>query len=458
MTICTRFLGLNHPLNVISDIKNAENLPFSEILPINELLQHIPETNSRERVFTTEVVLWAFLSQVMDDDQSQQAAVARVIAASLAQKIPPPSSNTSAYSQARSRLSEDIISRLTREIAKKTASNTPSQWLWKGKHVKLVDGSTISMPDTPENQKAYPQPSSQKEGLGFPIARILAIIDYQTGMVLDFETAQYTGKNTGEHALLRQLMDSFNQDDIMIGDAYYPSFFLMASLIKRGISGVFPARGSRKYDFRKGKRLGKKDHIATWVKPRRPTWMTQEEYDEYPKDILVREVCVKNQKNGFRTKRRILVTTLLDATEVSPVDLQMLYDCRWSVELTLRSIKSTMHMDILRGKTPSMVKKEMWIHLLAYNLIRRIMAHAAWLYKRSTTSLSFKLALQVIKSFEQAGLFNEDNPLLYQKLFKAIVSKKIGNRPGRQEPRAIKRRPKIVPKLQTPRGLNKNVA
>jgi hypothetical protein len=136
----------------------------------------------------------------------------------------------------------------------------------------------------------------------------------------------------------------------------------------------------------------------------------------------------------------------------------MLYDCRWSVELTLRSIKSTMHMDILRGKTPSMVKKEMWIHLLAYNLIRRIMAHAAWLYKRTTTSLSFKLALQVIKSFEQAGLFNEDNPLLYQKLFKAIVSKKIGNRPGRQEPRAIKRRPKIVPKLQTPRGLNKNVA
>ncbi len=413
---------------------------------------------SRERHFTPEVTMWAFLSQVMDDDQSQQAAVSRVIAAAVSKGDEPPSANTSAYSQARSRLPENSLSELTREAAKQMELDIPPEWLWNGLRIKLVDGSTISMPDTAENQAIYPQPDSQKPGLGFPIARIVAIIDYITGAGLDLAIGPYSGKKTGEHALLRQLMSSFNANDVMLGDCYYPSFFLMAMLIRLGISGVFPMHSARKYDFRRGMRLGKKDHLATWKRPVKPEWMEQIEYDSFPTQILVREVSIESKHPGFRDQIRVLVTTFLDPVNVNKSDLASLYGCRWFVELALRSIKDTMHMDILRGKTPEMVRKEIWAHLLAYNLIRKIMAQAAWLYGKKATELSFKLALQMIKAFQQAGIFNESNPSAYAKLLEVIAHKKVGNRPGRSEPRCVKRRQKPFPKLQIPRVSYKNAA
>ena len=219
-------------------------------------------------------------------------------------------------------------------------------------------------------QEIYPQSKSQKPGVGFPIARIVAIIDYITGVVLDIAVGPCRGKQTGVHALLRELLSLFSTDDVVMGDRYYPSYFLMASLIKKGVAGVFPAHHCRKPDFRQGKRLGKKDHIASWKKPHKPAWMTQAEYDTVPNEILVREVTTEIKRPGFRTEIRILVTTLLDPVVYSASDLASLYCCRWFIELSLRSIKDTMHMGILRGKTPAMVRKEIWVHLLAYNLIR----------------------------------------------------------------------------------------
>ena len=268
----------------------------------------------------------------------------------------------------------------------------------------------------------------------------------------------YSGKQTGEHALLRQLMSSFNSDDVMLGDCYYPSFFLMAKLIELGISGVFPAHASRKYDFRRGKRLGKKDHISGWKKPVKPIWMEQIDYDLFAEEILIREVEIEQQRPGFRTTTRVLVTTFLDPVVVSKPNLAILYGCRWFVELAFRSIKDTMHMDILRGKTPAMVRKEIWVHLLAYNLIRKIMAQAACLYETTTNTVSFKLALQTIKAFQQAGLLNSDDPDVYLKLIESIMHKKIGNRSGRQEPRCVKRRQKPFARLQKPRESYKNAA
>lgn len=458
MSICTSYLIEKHQSSAISDIKNSKTLPFSEVLTEQDLEHHLNKPKSRERVFTPEVTLWAFLSQVMDDDQSQQAAVARVISASIAQGEKPPSANTSAYSQARSRLSESSLSSLTRETAKQMQTGIPKEWMWRGKHVKLVDGSTLSMPDTIKNQEEYPQVKSQKIGVGFPIARIVAIIDYITGVVLDLAIGPYSGKKTGEHALLRELMASFSENDILLGDCYYPSFFLMATLIKHGTSGVFPAHAARKSDFRKGKRLGRKDHIVTWKKPVKPNWMDVADYNEFPNEISVREVSIENYRPGFRSKTRILITTFLDSSIVSKSDLSALYDCRWFVELTLRSIKDTMHMDILRGKTPDMVRKEIWVHLLAYNLIRKTMAQAAWLNEKVATTLSFKLALQFIKAFQQVGLFNSNSLDDYKYLFECITYKKVANRPNRQEPRRVKRRPKPFPKLQKTRGLYKNAA
>lgn len=361
VSICTSFLGVNHQVNVISKLKTSKNLPFSEVLTKADLSHHLQNNKQRDRIFSAEVTLWAFLSQVIEDDKSQQAAVGRIVAAAIAHGKRPPSANTSAYSQARSRLSEESLAALVREIAQRIESNTPNEWRWKNKRIKLIDGSTLSMPDTQQNQDVYPQSKSQKAGVGFPLARIVAIIDYITGVVLDFAMGPCCGKQTGEHALLRELLPLFDTDDIVIGDRYYPSFFLMAALIKRDVSGVFPAHHCRKPDFRKGKRLSKKDHIVGWKKPNKPAWMEQAEYDAVPNEIVVREFSTELKRPGFRTKT-------------------------------------------------------------------------------------------------QAGLLDENTPEIYEKLLEAINYKQIGNRPGRQEPRRVKRRPKPFPLLQKARCLYANAA
>ena len=223
--------------------------------------------------------------------------------------------------------------------------------------------------------------------------------------------------------------------------------------MKLEVDAVFPMHAARKYDFRKGTRLGKKDHIVQWKKPSKPDWMSQDEYNEFPDEIRVREVEVENKKSGYRTQKRVLVTTLLDSKIVAKEDLSELYDCRWFVEIALKSIKETMHMDILRGKTPEMVRKEIWAHFLAYNLVRKIMAQSAMVHGRSPRCLSFKLALQTIISFRNAGILSENNIDIYAQLLKAITYKQVGNRPGRSEPRRIKRRPKSFPLLQRSRNL-----
>jgi len=454
---CTIFPQTNYK-EIVSDLKNSPELPFSNVLSIKEISKKMQEVSYRERIFTPEITLLAFLSQVMDDDHSQQAAVTKVIATLVANGKEPPSSNTSAYSQARSRLSEDILASLVRTIAEELASDIPSNWLWMGRKIKLVDGSTLSMPDTLENQAMYPQTGTQKFDIGFPIARVVVLIDYITGVVMDLAIGAYSGKETGEHALFRQLVPSLACGDILLGDRYYPSFFLMATLIQLGVDGVFPIHSARKYDFNQGISLGANDHIIEWKKPTKPEWMGQDEYDAFPVEITVREVAIDQHRNGFRSRTMVLVTTFLDPIAVTRNDLANLYDYRWFVELSLRDIKTTMHMDILRGKSPDMVRKEIWVHLLAYNLIRKIMAQAAFIHEKSTKELSFKLALQTIKAFQRAGILDEDNHHVYLKLLDAIVTKKVGHRNGRQEPRNVKRRPKAFPRLQHARGFYKNAA
>lgn len=444
---------------IISKLKNSKELPFREILAKEDIKSVIQESMTyRERFFTPDVTLWAFLSQVMATDQSLEASVTRVIAEFAVNGKDTPSSNTAAYSQARSRLPESVLSQLVKNSAAQLVDSAPKSWLWKNRKVKLVDGSTISMPDTPENQAIYPQSAAQEIGVGFPIARIVVIIDYTTGAVLDLAIGSYQGKETGEHALFRQLTSSLNTNDILLGDCYYPSFFVMASLIAAGIDGVFPMHGSRGCDFNQGQQLGHKDHIVKWKRPRKPSWMEPTEYESFPQELTVREVEIKKQCAGFRGKAMVLVTTFLDAKTIDKTVLSVLYDYRWMVEVSLREIKNIMQMDILRGKTPEMVRKEIWVHLLAYNLIRKIMAQAAFIGDRRPRELSFKLALQSVISFQQKGLLDENNHEIYAKLLKAIIDKPIVKRPGRSEPRVVKRRPKAFPRMTKARELYKNAA
>jgi hypothetical protein len=458
MYMNTTFSNFEHSKSILSDLKFAEGLPFSKILSSESIIEVTRDLEYRNRIYSPEFTLWTFLSQVLDDDQSLQAAVARVAAFFVAQGRSAPSINTSAYSQARTRFPKEVLEDLTRDSGKQLEKNVPSNWRWQDKPIKLIDGSTVSMPDTEENQLVYPQQSAQKPGVGFPIARILAIISYATGAVLDLAIGPFAGKGTGEHALLRQLLDVFEEGDIAIGDKYFPSYYFMCLLKKMGVDGVFPLHFRRHNDFRKGKKLGKKDHIVFWEKSKKPEWMDEETYKEFPEHLEIREVFVQNSQKGFRTKGRILITTFLEPKFASAQILSNLYDNRWSVEIDLRSIKDVMHMGVLRGKTPEMVRKEIWAHLLAYNLIRKIMAQAAVIYKKQPRQLSFKLTLQLLEAFRAMGIFQENNQISYSQFLRAVVNKTIGNRPGRQEPRRIKRRPKPYPLLMKPRQLYRKKA
>lgn len=459
MNSSTIVTSSSHPKSILATIQSENALPFSNILSAEVIAEGMKDVEYRDRydIYSPSITLWAFLSQVLDPGHTLEAAVTRVIAFHLSQgREINISTNTAAYSNARKKLQEEVLAKLVRDSAEKLEEQFPKSWLWKQLyHIKLVDGSTVSMPDTPENQAVYPQPDTQKKGIGFPIARIVTVTSSATGAVLDLAIGPYSGKETGEHALLRQLIDIFKKGDVALGDCYYASYFLIAMLMSRGVDIVFPMHAARDCDFREGNKLGQKDHIIRWLRPAKPEWMDQETYDNIQKDITVREVSIDSERAGFRTKRRILVTTFLDPKHVSKNDLALLYGCRWWIELDLRSIKQTLQMDILRGKTPEMVRKEIWVHLLAYNMIRKIMAQAAHVHGKIPRELSFNLALHAIKSFREAGILSENNERIYAALLKAISAKKIGNRPGRQEPRMVKRRPKAFPRLQKSRHLYK---
>jgi IS4 transposase len=447
----------SHPKSIIKAIICNDGLPFSKILSSDVISSIINQVPYRQRYgfYSPDITLWAFLSQVFDADHSLDAAVSRVIAFHLSQgREDIISSSTSAYSQARTKLSEEMIANLARQSAEQLEEAVPKNWLWRMLyHLKLVDGSTVSMPDTAENQVLYPQPDSQKKGVGFPIARLVAVISCVNGAVLDLALGPYSGKKTGEHALLRQIMDVFKEGDVALGDCYYASYFLMAALIKMGVNAIFPIHAARDCDFRTGKKLGKNDHIVEWIKPTKPEWMNQEEYDNTQSEISIREVSVTTTRDGYRQETRVLVTTFLDPVEVSKDDLNILYSCRWWIELDLRALKTTLQMDILRGQSPEMVRKEIWVHILAYNMIRKIMAQAALAHNTKPRELSFKGALNIIKSFRERGILSESNDKMYTTLLQAIARKIVGNRPNRQEPRVVKRRPKAFPRMQKARHL-----
>lgn len=458
MSINTTKTAINHVKSVTQSLQSSQELPFTNVLSTQILASQLGDMPYRERIFSPDVVVFGFLSQVMGADQSCQSAVAQIIAHSGSNGQDLPSANTSAYCQARARLPVEVLSGCAQEIAHELEQLVPSEWLWRGRHIKMPDGSTISMPDTEANQALYPQPDSQKDGVGFPIARVVVVNSLSTGAVLDIAIAPYSGKKTGEHALLRQLLHNFVSGDIVLGDEYYGSYFLMATLMQMGVDCVFPQHNARKTNFRKGKRLGKKDHVVQLKKPVQPDWMDAQTYANVPDTIMIREVQITYSRPGFKTISKIMITTFTCRKDVSAADLSELYGYRWFVELDLRSIKDVMRMDILRGKTPSMVHKEIWAHLLAYNLVRKIMAQSAVLHNNIPREMSFKLALQMMNAFRQAGILHESGNEIYLGFLKAIAYKQVGNRPGRNEPRMIKRRPKSTPRLQKHRDLYRKKA
>ncbi len=366
----------------------------------------------------------------------------------------PCSSNTGAYCRARGKLSETVIRRLAVDLADGCERQLDQTRLWHGRHVQLVDGTTVSMPDTPENQEAYPQARTQREGLGFPVARVVVLLSLATGMLTDMAMGPYTGKETGETALLRQLLERFRPGDILLGDRYFCSYFMIALLQEMGVDFVTRVHQLRTVDFRRGRRLGKGDHIVQWKLPEKPKWMDPQTYERMPAFIEVREVHVRVSEPGIRTESFVVVTTLADAAEYAQDDIAELYHSRWQAELGIRAIKITMGMDILRCKTPEMVRREMWTCLLAYNLIRQTMLQSARKAGVSPRALSFTAAVQSIAASWLVIVLSDDAQamLLIDAASISLAEHVVGDRPGRLEPRAIKRRPKPHDLLTKPRA------
>jgi len=294
---------------------------------------------------------------------------------------------------------------------------------------------------------------AQKIGLGFPLVRMVASITLATGVARDLAMGPYQGKETGETALFRTLWDGLEAGEIVLGDRYFASFFGIAGLSRRGVDVVFRMHQRRKFDFRRGRRIGIEDHVVTWTKPVRPDWMDAETYARIPDDLEVRELRVTVEQPGFRVDKLVLVTTMLEAEGYTREEVANLFLQRWNIELDFRSIKSVMQMDVLRCKTPEMVRKEIWMHLLAYNLIRGVMAKAAEVHGEQPRDLSFKGTLQTMTAFQDA--LRQATPSMRESLIeamlKAIASHRVGDRFGRVEPRANKRRPKPQRYLNEPR-------
>lgn len=428
--------------------RNSDAYAFFNLLTGPELFDQVESVlpAHRERLFPPTETLAMFLAQALGADGSCQKAVNDTAIRRLAGGLPLCSTHTGAYCRARQRLPMEMVCTLARYTGRWVTAHAPAPWHWRGRPVRLVDGTTVVMPDTPANQAVFPQPGSQKPGLGFPLCRMVGIVCLGSGAVLNAAVGQYQGKGGDEQSLLRSILDTLQGGDLLVGDAFYATYFLLCTLRERGIDAVFEQHGSRQRttDFRRGQRLGTRDHLIVLQKPViRPGWMSQADYQQAPDALTVREL---------RTGGKTLVTTLLSPKQTSKSDLKLLYRDRWHVELDLRNIKTTLGMEMLSCQHPSMAIKEIWVYLLAYNLIRLMMAQAALLAHRLPRQLSFKHTVQLWIAWTQHGNVTNRDATLYT-LFVLIAQQRVGERPGRIEPRAIKRRPKTYPLLTKPREI-----
>jgi hypothetical protein len=427
---------------------HSDACAFFNLLTGDEMFDEVESllTPHRERLFPPTETLSMFLAQALNADRSCQKAVNNAALHRMASGLPSCSTHTGAYCRARKRLSTSMVCTLMRSTGQRVVAQAPRAWHWRNRPVRLVDGTTVTMPDTRANQAAYPQSHNQKPGLGFPLCRIVGIVCLGSGALLNAAFSAYQGKGNDEQSLLRSMLDTLAGGDVLVGDAFYATYFLLCALCARNIDAVFEQHGARQLttDFRRGQRLGQRDHLIVFQKPViKPDWMSEETYEQAPATLTVREL---------RTGSKTLVTTLLCPKQTSKADLKRLYRDRWHVELDLRNIKTTLGMERLSCLHPNMAVKEIWIYLLAYNLIRMMMAQAARHTHRLPRQLSFKHTVQICIALPHHRylILHDDKRCT---LLKLIAQQRLGDRPRRVEPRALKRRPKGYPLLMQPRDI-----
>lgn len=441
----------------------GEGLPFAKVLTAETIERAFAQDNSlfgQEDIFSTQVVLWAFLAQVLRDGKGSAccAAVADIAVYMQQTGQGVPSGDTGDYCRARAKLNAASLRRLVAQTARQMDDQALDGWHWHRRHAKLVDGFTFTMPDTAENQADFPQQAIQAPGVGLPIARACAVLSLATGAVHDLAIGPYEGKQTGETALLRQILNCFEKGDIAVFDRYFCSFMMLALLKLYGLDGCTRLHQCRQSDFRRGRRLGGNDHLVTWTRPARPAWMSQELYEQIPLTLTLRELLFDVSIPGCRTETITVITTLTDPAAHPKEDIAALYGYRWNAELDIRAIKQTLHLDHVRCKTPEMVERELWTTLLAYNLIRKVIATAAAVHDRQPRQLGFTLACQtILSSWMLLATGSARNVRhLWRSELARIAANEVANRPGRIEPRVLKRRRHRYPLMTRPRRQLKN--
>lgn len=444
---------------IIRSYAQDEGLPFATVLTEAQIQRAAAEEGvafgaGPNAVYTPAVTLWAFVGQVLAGHKSCVAAVARVIVLLTAMRRPPCSAATGAYCRARAKLPEKFLRRLTYQVGAELEDQAPAHWRWHNRRVLLADGTDLTLPDTAANQQAYPQPKSQRPGLGFPMIRLVVLLTFATATLVGAAYGPFAGKETGESALLRQLFEQLRPGDVVVADRYHCSYFAIALLLQRGVEVAFRLHHRRKYDFRRGRRLGRYDHVVAWQRPARPKWMDEATYATIPETLTVRELHFRVVKPGCRSRAIIVATTLLDDHVYRKDDIADLYHQRWHAELDLRSIKQTLGMDALACKSPALARKELWAHLLGYNLARTVAAQAAWEHGLRPRQISFAGTVQNLAAFATLLLAAESERWrqVCHNLFAAIASHRVGDRPGRVEPRRLKRRCDKYPMLHRPRA------
>ena len=326
---------------VRSRVCNSDAYSFFNLLTGPELLDQVDAVlpPHRERRFPPTETLSMFLAQALSADRSCQKAVDEAAIKRLAAGLAPCSTHTGAYCRARRRLPMEMVYTLAGYVGQWVSAHAPDAWHWRGRPVRQLDGTTVAMPDTPANPAAYPQPRSQKSGLGFPLCRLVGLVCLGSGALLNAAIGRYRGKGGDEQTLLRSILDNLARGDLLLGDAFYATYFLLCTLRERGIDAVFEQHGARQRttDFRRSKRLGVRDHLIVLPKPViKPDWMSQADYEQAPQSLTVREL---------RTGGKTLVTTLLCPKHTDKATLKSLYRSHWHVELDLRNIKTTLGME-----------------------------------------------------------------------------------------------------------------
>jgi hypothetical protein len=428
---------------------------FGEFIPSALLSREAKGLNSRSRMFTSAIIFWAFLGQVLERGSSCRDALRRITAWWQFQfpKAALPSTETSGYCQARARLSDATLEKIGSHLAERLERNVPDEERWCGRRVKIIDGTTASMPDTSDNQEVWPQPGSQKPGCGFPLVKLVALFSQASGALLALAEGN---RHQHELILARTLWPRLEPGDVLLADRAFCSYADLHQIAEQKADAVMRLHQARRFDFREGRRLGPDDRIVTWTKPaQRPAGCPPEVFAALPKTLELRILRYRVSAPGFRTEEVILVTTLRDAKAFPAKALAELYFRRWEVELHFREIKTLLALDVLRCMKPSMVRKEIAMHRIAYNLVRCLMQRAALTHHVALVRISFKNTLDSLHHFADAMQALDGRPrrqaALLDQLLLTIARDLLPIRPNRSEPRAKKRRPKNYHLLTSPR-------